>query len=110
MRRCGLTSTVRIEWHEASVEDLRRLDGAARRRIRDVLQGELPKHPDLRRKLEPYKGPLKGYWKLRVGDWRLVCALEGTADEPTLFVVLIAHRSTAYERQGLRRVRARIGR
>ena len=110
MRKCGPNSTVRIEWHEAAVEELRRLDGAARRRIRDVLQDELPKHPDPRRKLEPYKGPLKGYWKLRVGDWRLVCALEGTADEPTLFIVLIAHRSTAYERQGLRRVKARAGR
>jgi mRNA interferase RelE/StbE len=68
---------VRIEWHEAAVENLKRLDGTVRRRIRDVLQDELPKHPDPRRKLEPYKGPLKGYWKLRVGDWRLVCALEG---------------------------------
>ncbi len=98
---------MRIEWHEAAIEELRRLDPAVRRRIRQALQEELPKHPDPRRKLEPYKGPLKGFWKLRVGDWRLVCALEGAAEDWTLFVVLIAHRSAAYERQGVRRVRAR---
>lgn len=57
-----------------------------------------------------YKGPLKGYWKLRVGDWRLVCALEGAAEELTLFIVLIAHRSSAYERQDLRRAKARVAR
>jgi hypothetical protein len=56
---------VRIEWHEAAVEDLRLLDPAVRQRTRHVLQEELPKHLDLRRKLEPYRGPLKGYWKLR---------------------------------------------
>ena len=98
---------MRIEWHEAAVEDLKRLDGAVRRRIRDLLHEELPKHPDPRRKLEPYKGPLKGFWKLRVGDWRLVCSLAGLGDDTTLFIVLVAHRSTSYERQGLRRVKTR---
>jgi mRNA interferase RelE/StbE len=98
---------VRIEWHEAAVEDLRRLDPAVRARIRQVLQEELPKHADPRRKLEPYKGPLKGFWKLRVGDWRLVCALEGEADDWTLLVVLVAHRRAAYERQSMRRARSR---
>ena len=100
---------MRIEWHEGAVEDLRGLDATVRRRLREVLQEELPKHPDPRRKLEPYKGPLKGYWKLRVGDWRLVCALEGPADDTTLFIILVAHRSSSYERQGMRRVRTRTG-
>ena len=100
---------MRIEWHEGAVDDLRTLDAAVRRRIREVLQEELPKHPDPRRKLEPYKGPLKGYWKLRVGDWRLVCALEGQGDATTLLVILVAHRSGAYERQGMRRVPTRMG-
>lgn len=107
-RRYRPVWTVRIEWHEAAaIEHLRRLDPAVQRRIRQVLQEELPKHPDPRRKLEPYKGPLQGYWKLRVGDRRLVCALEGAAEEWSLFVVLVAHRSTAYERQGVRRARSR---
>ena len=47
------------------------------------------------------------YWKLRVGDRRLVCALEGTEEDWTLFVVLVAHRGAAYERQGMRQVGAR---
>jgi mRNA-degrading endonuclease RelE of RelBE toxin-antitoxin system len=40
---------VKVEWHEAAAEELRRLDPAVRRRVRD----ELPKHADPRRKLEP---------------------------------------------------------
>lgn len=98
---------MRIEWHEAAVEDLRRLDPAVRRRIRKVLSEELPKHADPRQRLEPYRGPLKGYWKLRVGNWRLVCAIESASDGAILFIIMIAHRSTSYERQGLRRLSAR---
>ena len=76
-------------------EELRRVDPAVRRRIRAILEDELPKHPDPRRKLEPYKGPLRGYWKLRVGDWRLICAVEQSDDDLVLFVIMLAHRSTS---------------
>lgn len=44
--------------------------------------------------LVPYSGPLAGYWKKRVGDYRIVCEIQ---DQIITVVVLeIGHRSKIY--------------
>jgi mRNA interferase RelE/StbE len=79
-----------IEWTEGALSDLERLDKPIARRIlrrlawfSNNLQSVVP---------EPLVGQLKGTFKLRVGDWRVVYTLEGN----TIIIQFIGHRSNIY--------------
>lgn len=96
---------MRIEWHPQAVDDLRGLSASDLKRIRETLD-RLTETSDARQRLVPYTGALKGFWKLRVGDYRLVCRLE-TRDEQVVLVIYVAHRSRAYGRRGERTVKRR---
>jgi mRNA interferase RelE/StbE len=48
--------------------------------------------------LEPYHGDLKGFYKLRIGPYRLVCRLHG-GEQGTLSVLVVGHRSELYSRR-----------
>jgi mRNA interferase RelE/StbE len=41
-----------------------------------------------------YSTNLKGYWKLRVGDWRVIYKIEAR----TVTILRIGHRREVYER------------
>lgn len=43
-------------------------------------------------------GQLAGLWRYRVGDYRIICDIEG--DVLVVLVLDVAHRSEAYRRQG----------
>jgi mRNA interferase RelE/StbE len=79
-----------IEWTEGALSDLERLDKPIARRIlrrlawfSKNLQSVVP---------EPLATQLKGTFKLRVGDWRVVYTLEGN----TIIIQFIGHRSNIY--------------
>ncbi|WP_354670510.1 type II toxin-antitoxin system RelE/ParE family toxin [Aquibium sp. ELW1220] len=59
--------------------------------------------PDARQRLVPYSGHLKGHWKLRVGDRRLVCRVENRNRQRVL-VIYVAHRSRAFDSGSLRTI------
>jgi len=67
-------------------------DPLARRlnRCFDQLRRDPYQHPNIKR----LKGSLSGYWRYRVGDWRVVYQVDD--DKHTVTVVLIAHRSKVY--------------
>ena len=96
---------MRIEWHPQAVEDLRALGAADLQRIRTALV-RLSDIDEARQRLVPYTGTLKGFWKLRVGDYRLVCRVE-TRDEQIVLIIYVAHRSRAYGKRGEKAVRRR---
>lgn len=106
MEKSGSGWALRIEWHPDAVADLADLATADQRRIRDAVS-QLRGLEDARQRLLPYVGPLKGYWKLRVGDFRLVCRIE-RRNEQIVLVVLVAHRSVAYRSKSVRTVLRRI--
>jgi mRNA interferase RelE/StbE len=93
---------LRIEWHPDAVADLARLATADQRRIRAAL-ADLRTVPDARQRLVPYSGNLKGHWKLRVGDHRLVCRVEDRNGQLVL-VIYVAHRSRAYDGRSARTI------
>lgn len=95
----------KIEWHPAAFDDVARIGEADRRRIRDAL-ADLAKLDDARLRLVPYTGSLKGYWKLRIGDYRLVCRIERRAGQ-TIIVIHLAHRSVVYNPRSLRTIKRR---
>lgn len=98
---------MRIEWHPQAVEDLSGLAAADLRRIREAV-GRLADTEDARQRLLPYTGTLKGFWKLRVGDYRLVCRIE-TRDEQVVLVIYVAHRSRVYGKRGEKIAKRRTG-
>ncbi len=55
-------------------EDFVRLDPQARTRITKAIRGKLATHPMAFGK--PLSGPLHGYWRLRVGEYRVLYRIE----------------------------------
>lgn len=71
-------------------EDISRLDGATRQRVRRAIEAKLLTRPEEFGK--PLRFNLAGLWSLRVGDWRVVFAIR----EDELWILRIGHRSEIY--------------
>ena len=72
--------------------DLPKIDAKAKAMIRRAIEERLVTHPEIYGK--PLQRTLKGYWKLRVGDYRVVFKISG--DE--IHILGIIHRKEVYER------------
>lgn len=96
---------MKIEWHVDAIDDLKAIGTRDQRRIRKALQ-ELSQLSDPRQRLIPYSGNLKDFWKLRAGDYRLVCQIRIEAGEYIL-IIRVAHRSVAYDPRSIARISKR---
>ena len=67
------------------------LPKTALRRIRRAIEEKLTTHPEVFGK--PLRRSLRGYRRLRVGDYRVIFRIENT----TVKIFLIAHRAFVYE-------------
>ncbi len=83
-----------VIFHPAVRDDAATIAKAVRERIRSAIATRLTTEPALYGK--PLRGTLAGYWKLRVGDWRVVYSIHG--NEVTVFA--IKHRSRVYDDVG----------
>lgn len=87
-----------LRYHPKVKADLRRIPPEPRRRIRDAIESRLTTDPD--RFGVRLQGTLRPYWKLRVGDYRIVFWRAAR----TVGILAIVHRKDAYE-QAERRIR-----
>ncbi len=85
----------RIEWDADAREQFRRLDHAIQLRIGKAL-GRLAQIDNPEQRLIPYREELAGLWKLRVGDYRVICDLLRDDAGHIVVVVHVVHRSKAY--------------
>ena len=76
--------------------DLPRLDNPIKTRIQDSIENKLLVSPTIYGL--PLHGILKGYWKLRVGDYRVIYSI--IKNEIRIFI--IGHRSDVYKIIGKR--------
>jgi mRNA interferase RelE/StbE len=85
----------RIDFAEDARKELLRLDPPVARRIHAFLAERLALLDDPRSIGEALRGPNLGtYWKYRVGDWRIIAAIE---DEVLRILVLrIGNRREVY--------------
>lgn len=81
----------KIEWTERAIEDLEKLDTLVARRILRKVTWFANNFE--RVTLEPLAGDLKGTFKLRVGDWRVVFKVE----DGTVVIQFVGHRREIYE-------------
>lgn len=80
-----------IQYHPEVVNhDIPRLSTSARRSIQKAIEEKLTLYPEHFGK--PLRRSLKGYRKLRVGDYRVIFRIEGRAVK--IFVIM--HRSVVY--------------
>ena len=84
----------RVEFLPAADKVFGKLDRQHQRRIQRFIQARLQTEDDPHRLGEAYAGPLKGYWKYRVGDYRMVCEIQGQSR--TILVLSIGDRKEIY--------------
>lgn len=74
---------------------LRKLDKPAARRIRDALK-EISDLDDPRSRGKALTGDMAGFWRYRVGDYRVICSIEDGA--LIVLVVDVGHRKDIYRK------------
>jgi mRNA interferase RelE/StbE len=92
-----------IKYHPKVKEDLKKLDRETKEKIKKAIEEKLTKAPEIFG--ERLKGTLKEFWKLRVGNYRVIFLLE----EGTVFVLGIWHRKEAYKKLKIENLLKRLG-
>ena len=86
-----------LRYHPAvRADDLPKISTDARRRIARLIEARLGTEPA--RFGTPLTGSLLGYWKLRVGDYRVVFKVTGK----DIWILAVLHRRDVYERASRR--------
>lgn len=85
--------TFRLTYHpDVKKVDLPKIDMKNRAMIKRALEERLATQPELYGK--PLQRTLKGYWKMRVGDYRIVFKIS----ETDVLVLGIIHRRDVYQK------------
>ena len=79
-----------IYHHDVKARDIPKINQDVRQRIRKAIESRLLLSPQ--EYGEPLRKNLKGYWKLRVGDYRIVFRVE----DDEIFILGICHRHEVY--------------
>jgi mRNA interferase RelE/StbE len=78
----------------AASRDLRNIGPSAAKDIKDFFEKRVKGCPDPRAFGKPMRGDKFGFWRYRVKDYRIICAIQD--DRLVVVAVHIAHRSTVY--------------
>lgn len=77
--------------HAVATEDIPRIPSNLHRRIAKAIASRLAHAPH--QYGAPLRKTLRGYWKLRVGDYRVAYKIEGSE----IWILGIQHRKTVYQ-------------
>ncbi len=86
--------TWKSEFTPEAAQQLRELGAEPARRIAKTLRDRIAVRDDPRSAGQPLVGAWTGYWRYRIGDYRVIARIE---DERVLILVVrIAHRREVY--------------
>ncbi len=85
---------MRVEFTDSSKKQLKKIDACNRNRILKYLF-EIEGLEDPRSRGKALEQNLKGFWRYRVGDYRIVCDIED--EKVTILVIKIGHRREVYK-------------
>jgi mRNA interferase RelE/StbE len=85
----------RVEFDPNAARDLRKLGAEAQRLILRYLRERIATAEDPRRFGRPLTHDLKGLWRYRVGDYRIVASIED--GRFIVLVVTVGHRREVYD-------------
>lgn len=74
---------------------LRKLDRQVQERILDWLEERIEGCKDPRHFGEPLKGDRAGFWRYRIGDYRIICDIQDR--KVVVLVLTIGHRKEIYK-------------
>lgn len=80
-----------LKYHQLVREDIKKIDTTVRKRIKKALETKLTSRPETFG--IPLRKSLKGYRKLRVGDYRILFKIAKT----TVYIIAIMYRSDIYQ-------------
>lgn len=83
----------RVELKAKAAQAINKLDAQHRERIRAFLKAQSTQS-NPRATGKALQGQLAGYWRYRVGDYRLICQIKD--DRLVILVVEIGHRKDIY--------------
>ncbi len=83
-----------VEFDRAAARDLRKLGAQAETRVLNFLRQRIAGSENPRRLGSALTGDLTGLWRYRVGDYRIVAAIED--DRFVVLVVAVGHRREVY--------------
>ncbi len=75
-------------------KDFKKLDISIQKRIKTFTQ-EIENLENPRGKGKALTGDLKGFWRYRIGDYRLVCEI--LDNELIIYTIKISHRKNVYD-------------
>jgi mRNA interferase RelE/StbE len=78
-----------------ALKELGKLDKTVQERVLRFLKTRLIKRENPRDLGEALSGELGGYWKYRLGDYRIITKIEDQTI--TIYVIAIGHRSGIYK-------------
>jgi mRNA interferase RelE/StbE len=84
-----------VEFDADAARDLRKLGSAAERTILRYLRQRIATADDPRRFGELLMSDMKGLWRYRVGDYRIVASIED--QRFVVLVVTVGHRRHVYD-------------
>ena len=83
-----------VEWDDAAVKDLRKLDRQAQQDILRYFRERISTEENPRRFGKPLSRELAGLWRYRVRDYRIICNIEN--DVLVVLVLRVGHRKDVY--------------
>jgi len=88
---CGKVMAYKLKYHpDVKRSDLPKIDARNKGRIKRAIEDRLATQPETYGK--PLRRTLKGYWKLRVGNYRVVFKVSSDS----IFIFGIIHRKEVY--------------
>ncbi len=85
---------MKVEFTDSSRKQLKKIDSFNRNRILKYLF-EIESLEDPKSRGKALEQNLKGLWRYRVGDYRIICSIE--EEQVTILVLKIGHRRDIYK-------------
>jgi mRNA interferase RelE/StbE len=89
-----MANTWRVEFDRDAARDLKKLGVVAQQKVLNYLRTRIATADDPRRFGHALTDDLKGLWRYRVGDYRIVASIEDS--HFTILVVTVGHRREVY--------------
>ena len=86
--------TWKIDYSDTALKQLRKLDRQVARRILDFMDERIASSDDPRHSGKALSGPLRTFWRYRVGDYRIICDIQD--GRLCVLVVEIGNRREVY--------------
>jgi mRNA interferase RelE/StbE len=84
----------KVEFDSDAMHEFARLDKSVQNRILRYLRQRIATDQNPRRFGAPLRKSLTGFWKYRIGDYRLICKVDDNT--VTVVVVNVGHRKNIY--------------